>query len=56
MKVTVSFTVDVDAEAWASEYGVTGQAAIRTDVKAYAQHTVIEQLAAVGVLTEGNTP
>lgn len=33
MRVNVSFTVDVDEEAWSQEYGVQTAAEIRADVK-----------------------
>ncbi len=33
MKVTVAVTIDVDAQAWAKEFGTaTGQTAIRNDI------------------------
>lgn len=40
MKVRVSFTVDIDTEAWAATYGVEGASAIRQDVQNHAKHTV----------------
>lgn len=35
MKVKVQVTIDVDAEAWAEEYGID-KADVRTDVKRWA--------------------
>lgn len=49
MKVKVSFTVEIDADAWELNYG-TDRANLREDVKNYAESTVVEQFAQVGVL------
>jgi len=50
MRVRVSFTVDIDAEAWAETYGLT-KAEVRADVQDYARHEVLDQLMTVGMLT-----
>lgn len=52
MKVKISVEVDIDPEAWTLNYGVEGAAAIRADVKRYAEGTILEQLNQVGVLME----
>ncbi len=55
MKVRVSFTLDVDPEAWANEYGVgllaTGvsEAEIRKDVQTYFRIGAQEQLNFLGL-------
>jgi len=51
MKVRIEMTVDIDEESWAVNYGVE-DSEVRQDVKDYCEWTVLEQLAAVGVLTE----
>jgi hypothetical protein len=38
MKVRVVVTLDIDPEAWESNYGVSGASAIREDVQAWAFH------------------
>ena len=54
MKVKVSFTVEIDADAWVANYGTEPKPAkIRDDVKIYCEGAVIDQLEAVGVLLEG---
>lgn len=52
MRVTVSFTVEIDTEEWTRNYGVVGSRAIRNDVRAYAENMVREQFREVGVLSE----
>lgn len=42
MKVRISFTVDVDPESWALNYGISGDAAIRADAKEKARHDLTE--------------
>ena len=54
MKVKVSFTIEIDADAWELNYGTPRQD-IREDVKNYAESAVIEQFAAVGVLEVNHT-
>lgn len=52
MRVKITVTVNIDAEAWTANYGIEGAAAIREDVKGYATDAVVEQFRAVGVLVE----
>lgn len=52
MKVNVSFTLDVDADAWAATYGMTDRAAIRADVKAHVESTVVTHFESLDLLTE----
>ena len=49
MKVKVSFTVDIDPEAWALNYGIKN-AEIREDVKRFAEDAVLDQFQACGLL------
>lgn len=51
MKVKVEVTLDVDAEAWASEFG-TAPEDVRADVKTYFQGTCTEQLEVLGLKEE----
>ena len=50
MKVKIQFTVDISSEAWTENYGVTGHADIREDVKFYCEDVVLNQLRSVDVL------
>ena len=43
MKVRVSFTVEVDQEAWANAYGIDKQQ-VRHDVNAYIYHGFLSYL------------
>lgn len=53
MKISINFTLDVDPEAWAVDYGIEGGApAVRADVKTYVQNTVHDHLQGLGMLTE----
>lgn len=52
LKVRVTFTVDIDAEAWTANYGAEGAAAIREDVRVYVEQGTQMQLEAVGVLVD----
>jgi hypothetical protein len=55
MKVRVSFTVDIDPEAWDANYGTGREAkAIRADVQTYIENGVKDQLRELGLLTEEN--
>lgn len=45
MKVRVEMTLDIDAEAWALEYGVS-PSEVREDVKEYVRHNVYSDFAA----------
>ena len=38
MKVKVSFTIDIDAEAWANEFGID-KSEVRSDVQQYLTRT-----------------
>lgn len=49
MKVRVAFTVEVDAQAWADEYGVEVDA-VREDVRSYVASSVREHLSDLGLL------
>lgn len=50
MKIKIEFTLDVDPEAWSSNYGVKGAAEIREDVRAYVQNDVTEFFRSNGYL------
>ncbi len=50
MQVKVSFTVDVDEEAWSQEYGTQTAAETRGDVKRHVQSYAVMQLQSLGVL------
>lgn len=51
MKVRVSFTVDIDAEAWADEYGTERDSApTRADVQRHVQNMTMAQLDSLGLL------
>ena len=52
MKVQIKFTIDIDTDAWTSNYGVEGAAAIREDVRAYAEDAAWDQFKYVGVLAD----
>lgn len=52
MKVHVSFTLDVDAEAWALAYGVD-KSKIREDVKMYVAERTHEFIREQGFSSEG---
>lgn len=44
MKVRVTVTLNIDAEAWETNYGVSGAAAIREDVQTWA-HSLLHDAA-----------
>jgi hypothetical protein len=52
MKVRITVTVDINPEAWTTDYGITGQTAIRDDVREWAINLVTEQLRSQMMLTE----
>lgn len=52
MKVKIQFTLDIDAESWALEYGVEPDE-IPEDVRSLAVRMVEDHLASLGLLTEG---
>lgn len=43
MRVRVTFTVDIDVDAWCTDYGISPDA-VREDVKAYCEHDMTEIL------------
>lgn len=49
MRVRVEVTLDVDAEAWCSEYGVE-RADVRTDVKSHAEQSLLAHFDDLGLL------
>lgn len=53
MMIRISLTVDVDPDAWATEYGLdsTSREAIRTDVREHVQSSVRDHLSALGLLS-----
>lgn len=52
MKVAVKFTVDVDASAWAAEYGLMPED-VRADVLDLIENAALDHLAGLGLLTKG---
>lgn len=48
MKVAVNVTVEVDAEAWATEFGVERDE-VRADVKVYMQGLCEQQVETLGL-------
>lgn len=53
MKIRVAFTLDVDDEAWADEFGLE-RSEVRDDVKVYFETISIAQLRDVLGLAKGN--
>lgn len=56
MKVRISFTVDVDPDAWVEEYGWSSEAAlsdIRADVQEHARDSILGQFDSLGLLARG---
>lgn len=51
MKVKISTTVDINAEAWTLNYG-TAPNEIRADVKAYVDDLIRQHLTELGLLAE----
>jgi hypothetical protein len=50
MKVRISFTVDVDRDAWADAYGMDNDAKdIRGDVNAWAYHGIVDHIVSNGL-------
>lgn len=49
MKVKVEFTIDIDADAWAEEYGID-RSAVREDVKDKLATDAVMQTADLGLL------
>lgn len=52
MRVRVTFTIDIDPDAWASNYGIEGANAIREDVQEYSRVAVMDLFNSNGLLTE----
>jgi hypothetical protein len=50
VKVRVVITLDIDPEAYSTEYGVAGAAEIRRDVRQLADTMVYEHLNGLGLL------
>lgn len=40
MKISVTFSLEVDAEGWEMDYAVSGASAIRADVKEYLKSAI----------------
>jgi len=54
MRVKIELTVNIDIDAWTSNYGVEGVSAIRIDVTSYVDSLVIEHLKEMGVIETSN--
>jgi hypothetical protein len=54
MKVKIEFTLDIDVDAWMTDYGLTADE-VRDDVRAYAKQTVTEHFRDQGYLTDGGS-
>ena len=52
MRVTVTIQLDVDPEAWALQYGVTGARALREDVKLHATAQVVGHFRSLDLLVD----
>jgi hypothetical protein len=52
VKVKIEFTLDVNPDAWSSNYGVTGAAKIREDVRRYVESDVTDFFRSHGFLKE----
>ncbi|AYD84643.1 hypothetical protein SEA_PAITO_59 [Mycobacterium phage Paito] len=51
MKVRINFTVDIDPEAWAEEYGTDLDGTpTRGDVQHHAQQIVLQHFGSLGLL------
>lgn len=48
MKVQVTYTIDIDAEAWRNEFGSED---VRADVKARCEYLAVEQVRMDGLLS-----
>ena len=53
MKVRVTVTLDIDPDAWESNYGVSGASAIREDVRSWAFHLLHDAADETGNLITG---
>lgn len=54
MKVHVSFTVDIDPDAWQRDFGVTSPSEVRQDVRIYVENGARDHLRELGLLHEEN--
>lgn len=52
MKIKIEFTIDVNEDAWATEYGLP-LSEVRADVKSYVENCVKDGLRSMELLTEG---
>lgn len=51
MRIPITFTVEIDPEAWAARFGTDrAVASIRADVRRYLRTSARDQLAELGVL------
>ncbi|MEB3023465.1 MULTISPECIES: hypothetical protein [Mycolicibacter] len=50
MKVRIDFTVDINEEAWAAEYGTADTAETRSDVQQHAKNMITGHFDSIGVL------
>ena len=57
VKVKITFTLDINPDAWCLEYGVPREN-VRADVQSYFEHIAIEQLIKIGCENpeKGNNP
>lgn len=47
MKIQISYTINIDAEAWANEFGTDD---VRADVKSRCEYLAVEQIRMDGLL------
>lgn len=53
VKVRISFTVDIDPQAWATEYATgAGAGEVREDVRRYVEQATLAQLAEQDLLAD----
>jgi len=53
VKIRCSFTVDVDPDAWALEYGTSAdRRAVREDVQSHAEHSFYAHLEQLGLIAQ----
>ena len=51
IKVKISYTVEVDCDDWETNYGVSGAAEIREDVKAYIRSLINDDMFGVRIVS-----
>lgn len=51
MKIKVAFTVDIDAESWANEFGLA-RSEVRADVQEHLRQSVLSMVASQGLLAD----